>query len=33
MPVDTFEVLRGEGLPMDVVAEEPKRVLVRKPSG
>jgi len=33
MPLDTFEALRGAGLPMAVVAEDLKKVLVRKPSG
>jgi len=33
MPPDTFGALRSAGLPMAVVAEEPRRVLVRKPSG
>jgi hypothetical protein len=32
MPPDTFETLRREGLPMAVVGEEPKKVLVGKPS-
>jgi 4-amino-4-deoxy-L-arabinose transferase-like glycosyltransferase len=30
---DTFEALRRDGLPMTLVAEEPKKVLVRKPPG
>jgi 4-amino-4-deoxy-L-arabinose transferase-like glycosyltransferase len=33
MQPDTFEALRREGLPMAVVAEEAKKVLVRKPPG
>jgi 4-amino-4-deoxy-L-arabinose transferase-like glycosyltransferase len=33
MPLDTFETLRVEGLPMAVLAEDPKKILVRKPSG
>jgi hypothetical protein len=33
MPPDAFEALRRDGLPMTLLAEEPKKVLVRKPSG
>jgi len=33
LPPDTFEALRRAGLPMVLVAEEPKKVLVRKPPG
>jgi 4-amino-4-deoxy-L-arabinose transferase-like glycosyltransferase len=33
MPADTFAALRAEGLPMAVVAEDPKKVLVRKTPG
>jgi hypothetical protein len=28
---DVFEVLRRQGLPMEVILQDPKRVLVRKP--
>lgn len=31
MPPDTFEALRREGLPMVILAEDAKKVLVRKP--
>jgi hypothetical protein len=33
MPPDTFEALRRDGFPVVLVAEEPKKVLVRKPPG
>jgi hypothetical protein len=33
VPPDTFEALRREGLPMVLVAEDAKKVLVRKPPG
>jgi 4-amino-4-deoxy-L-arabinose transferase-like glycosyltransferase len=33
IPPDTFEALRRDGLPMVLVAEDPKKVLVRKPAG
>jgi 4-amino-4-deoxy-L-arabinose transferase-like glycosyltransferase len=33
MPADTFAALRAEGVPMAVVAEDPKKVLVRKTPG
>jgi 4-amino-4-deoxy-L-arabinose transferase-like glycosyltransferase len=33
MPPDTFAALRRDGLPMIVVVEDDKRVLVRKPPG
>jgi 4-amino-4-deoxy-L-arabinose transferase-like glycosyltransferase len=33
MPPDTFAALRGAGLPMVVLDEDAKRVLVRKPAG
>jgi hypothetical protein len=33
IPPDTFEALRSDGLPMVLVAEDAKKVLVRKPPG
>ncbi|HET9045278.1 MAG TPA: glycosyltransferase family 39 protein, partial [Burkholderiales bacterium] len=33
MPPDTFEALRRDGFPVVLVAEDPKKVLVRKPPG
>ena len=33
IPPDTFEMLRREGFPAVVIAEDPKKVLVRKPAG
>lgn len=33
LPPDTFEALRRDGLPMVLVAEDAKKVLVRKPAG
>ncbi|HSD42584.1 MAG TPA: glycosyltransferase family 39 protein [Burkholderiales bacterium] len=33
MPPDTFETLRREGFPASLVAEDAKKVLVRKPPG
>jgi hypothetical protein len=33
MPPDTFEALRRDGFPASLIAEDPKKVLVRKPPG
>jgi hypothetical protein len=33
MPPDTFEALQREGFPASLVAEDAKKVLVRRPPG